>query len=77
MDSQLDAVRHRICKAENEIVEIKQDLAAAKKAKNREREGKLLQPAAQYQQATEHSAKGDHSLAKSSTKYVLPLAYTF
>ena len=30
MDSQLDAVRHRICKAEDEIVEVKQGLAAAK-----------------------------------------------
>ena len=35
MDSQLDAVRHRICKAEDEIVETKQELAAAKQAGNK------------------------------------------
>ena len=35
MDSQLDAVRHRICKAEDEILETKQELAAAKQAGNK------------------------------------------
>ena len=44
MDSQLDAVRHRICKAEDEIVEIKQELATAKRAGNKggEEEVKFL-----------------------------------
>ena len=37
-DSQLEEARHRIRKAEVEIVEVKQDLAAAKEAKNGERE---------------------------------------
>ncbi len=38
MDSQLDAVRHRICKTEDEIVEVKQKVAAAEDAHNAERE---------------------------------------
>ena len=41
-DSQLDAVRHRICKAEDEIVEVKQKLAAAEHAHNAEREQSLF-----------------------------------
>ena len=42
MDSQLEEVRHRIRKAEVEIVEVKQDLAAAKEAKNGQREKSLF-----------------------------------
>ena len=42
MDNQLKEVRHRIRKAEVEIVEVKQDLAAAKEAKNVEREKSLF-----------------------------------
>ena len=42
MDSQLGAVRHRICKAEDEIVEVKQKLAAAEYAHNAERERSLF-----------------------------------
>ena len=42
MDSQVEEVRHRLRKAEVEIVEVKQDLAAAKKAKNGEQERKLF-----------------------------------
>ena len=42
MDSQLEEARHRIRKAEVEIVEVKQDLAAAKEAKNGEREKSLF-----------------------------------
>ena len=42
MDSQLEAVRHKMCKVEDEIVELKQDLAAAKEAKNGEQERKLF-----------------------------------
>ena len=42
MDSQLDAVRHRICKAEDEIVKTKQDLAAAEQAGNKGKERVLL-----------------------------------
>ena len=38
MDSQLDAVRHRICKAEDEIVEVKQNLAAAEQPGNKSEE---------------------------------------
>ena len=38
MDSQLQEVRHRIRKAEVEIVEVKQNLAAAKEAKDGEQE---------------------------------------
>ena len=42
MDSQLDAVRHRICKAEDEIAEVKQKLAAAERAHDAEREQSLF-----------------------------------
>ena len=35
MDTQLEEVRHKIRKAEDEIVEIKQDLIIAKQARNR------------------------------------------
>ncbi|DBA94646.1 TPA: hypothetical protein ACH3X1_002217 [Trebouxia sp. C0004] len=42
MDSQLEEVRHRIRKAEDEIVEIKQDLAIAKQAGNRGGEEELI-----------------------------------
>ena len=42
MDSQLDAVRHRICKAEDKIVKTKQDLAAAEQAGNKGKERVLL-----------------------------------
>ncbi len=42
MDSQLDAVRHRIRKAEDEIVVVKQDLAAAEHAQNAERAKSLF-----------------------------------
>ena len=42
MDSQLDAVRHRICKAEDEIVKTKQDLAAAEQTGNKGKERVLL-----------------------------------
>ena len=42
MTSHMEQVRHRIRKAEDEIVEIKQDLAAAKEAKNGEQERKLF-----------------------------------
>ena len=42
MNSQLDAVRHRICKAEDEIVKFKQDLAAAEQAGNKAKERVLL-----------------------------------
>ena len=42
MDTQLDAVRHRICKVEDEIVEVKQKLAAAEHAQNVESERSLF-----------------------------------
>ena len=38
VDNELEEVRHRIRKAKVELVEVKQDLAAAKEAKNVERE---------------------------------------
>ena len=42
MDSQLEAVRHKIPKVEDKIEKIEQDLAAAKEAKNGEQESKLF-----------------------------------
>ena len=42
MDNQLEAVRQDIRSVKDELVEIKQDLAAAKKAKNNEQEQKLF-----------------------------------
>ena len=42
MDSQLEAVRHKIPKVEDKIEKIEQDLAAAKEAKNGEQERKLF-----------------------------------
>ena len=42
MDSQVEAVRCKILKLEDETVEIKQELATAKQEKNGEKEGKLF-----------------------------------
>ncbi len=42
MDSQLEAVRHKIPKVEDKIEKIEQELAAAKEAKNGEQERKLF-----------------------------------
>ena len=42
MDSQLEAVQHRVCTVEGRLVEAEQDLAAAKEAKNGEQERKLF-----------------------------------
>ena len=42
MDSQLEALQHRVRTVEGRLVEAEQDLAAAKEAKNGERERKLV-----------------------------------
>ena len=42
MDSQLEAVQHRVRTVEGRLVEAEQDLAAAKEAKNGEQERKLF-----------------------------------
>ena len=42
MDSQLEAVRHKILKVEGKIENYEQDLAAAKETKNGEQERKLF-----------------------------------
>ena len=42
MDSQLELVRHRVCKIEDKILAIEQDLAAAKEAKHGEREKSIF-----------------------------------
>ena len=42
MDSQLEAVQHRVRTVEGRLVKAEQDLAAAKEAKNGEQETKLF-----------------------------------
>ena len=79
MDSQLDAVRDKICKAEDEIVETKQQLATARQAGNQGgcRGGEVSSwPTAESQSATaesqsasERSAReGEHPPAQPTTK---------